>query len=171
MSGRVYYNEFSPDAIQLLQIFMGEGIIPKGVIDTRSIKDVEAKDLKGFNHCHFFAGYGGHAIALAQAGWPSEREIWSGSCPCQSFSAAGNQEGFADSRDLWPTWFELIRECEPEVILGEQVERAIKFGWLDRLENDLETAGYQVAAAIIPAAAVNAPHKRDRLWFFADRQK
>ena len=88
---------------------------------------------------------------------------------CPSFSAAGKGEGFDDPRHLWPAWFRLIRECRPAVCIGEQVDSAIGHGWLDLLGMDLEGEGYAVAAAVLPAASVGAPHKRNRLYFVADR--
>jgi site-specific DNA-cytosine methylase len=76
--------------------------------------------------------------------------------------------GAADDRHLWPVWFNLIRECRPDVIFGEQVEAAINHGWLDLVQADLEGEGYACGAAGIPAGGVGAPHIRQRLWFVAD---
>jgi DNA (cytosine-5)-methyltransferase 1 len=72
---------------------------------------------------------------------------------------------------LWPAWFELIQQCRPDVIFGEQVESAIKHGWLDLVQNDLERENYIVGAAGIPAAGVGAPHIRHRLYFVAQPSK
>jgi DNA (cytosine-5)-methyltransferase 1 len=66
--------------------------------------------------------------------------VWTGSCPCPSFSAAGKGEGFDDARHLWPDWARLIRECKPPVIFGEQADDAIGYGWLDLVQTDLEAA-------------------------------
>src|SRR5574343_421044 len=68
--------------------------------------------------------------------------VWTGSCPCQPFSAAGKGNGFADQRHLWPAWFHLIRECRPECVFGEQVASAIAHGWLDLVSADLEAEDY-----------------------------
>lgn len=87
--GRVYYNDNDEFACNWLCELMHEGLIPEGDIDQRSIRDVTARDLRGYRQCHFFAGIGGWPLALALAGWPDECEIWTGSCPCQPFSAAG----------------------------------------------------------------------------------
>ena len=84
-----YYNEFDPYAAQWLRNLIDAGHIPKGEVDSRSIKDVSASDLTGFVQCHFFAGLGGWSHALRLAGWPEDRPVWTGSCPCQPFSAAG----------------------------------------------------------------------------------
>ena len=164
----VYYNEFDPYAAQWLRNLIDAGHIAKGDVDTRSIKDVNASELVGYVQCHFFAGLGGWSHALRLAGWPDDRPVWTGSCPCQPFSAAGTQKGTADDRHLWPVWFNLIRECRPGVVFGEQVEAAINHGWLDLVQSDLESEGYACGAAGIPAAGVGAPHIRQRLWFVAD---
>ena len=76
--------------------------------------------------------------------------------------------GVTDERHLWPTWFNLIRECRPGVIFGEQVEAAINHGWLDLVQSDLEGEGYACGAVGLPAGGVGAPHIRQRLWFVAD---
>lgn len=163
----VYYNENKSSAVKWLKRLMEASLIPEGEIDSRSIMDVRPSDLKGFGQCHFFAGIGGWVEALRLAGWSSERPVWTGSCPCQPFSQAGNRKGFEDERDLWPVWFRLIKECRPATVFGEQVERAIKYGWLDRLSHDMETEGYAIGKAVLPACSVGAPHKRDRLWWVA----
>lgn len=165
-----YYNEFDPNAALWLQAAMDEGVIAKGVIDTRSIEDVIPDELIGFTQCHFFAGIGGWSIALRLAGWPDDKPVWTGSCPCQPFSTAGKGAGVDDPRHLWPAWFWLIQQCKPDTVFGEQVANAVTKGWLDDVAHDLENEGYAVGAAIIPACSVGAPHKRDRLWFVADRE-
>src|SRR3954468_1290688 len=133
---------------------MDAGVIAQGAIDTRSIEDVTPDDLKGFTQCHFFAGIGGGAFAPRISGWPDTRPVWTGSCPCQPFSAAGKGLGFADERHLWPSWFRLIRECRPGVVIGEQVASPAGLGWLDAVSDDLEGAGYAVGAFDLCAASV-----------------
>jgi DNA (cytosine-5)-methyltransferase 1 len=164
-----YYNEFDPYAAQWLRNLIDAGHLPKGEVDSRSIKDVKASELTGYTQCHFFAGLGGWSHALRLAGWPEDRPVWTGSCPCQPFSAAGKGAGAADERHLWPVWFNLIRECRPDVIFGEQVEAAINHGWLDLVQADLEGEGYACGAVGLPAGGVGAPHIRQRLWFVADQ--
>ena len=100
--------------------------------------------------------------------WSDTRPVWTGSCPCQPYSAAGKGKGAADERDLWPVWFRLIRECRPATVFGEQVSSAIAHGWLDRLAHDLEGEGYAIGSAEIPACGAGAFHKRERLWFVAN---
>jgi DNA (cytosine-5)-methyltransferase 1 len=165
-----YYNEIDPYAAEWLRNLIAAGRIAPGDVDERSIKDVRADDLKGYTQCHFFAGIGVWSYALRLAGWPDDRPVWTGSCPCQPFSAAGKGEGVNDERHLWPVWFNLIRQCKPRVVFGEQVEAAIRHGWLDLIQTDLEGIGYAVAPVGIPAAGFGAPHIRQRLWFVADAE-
>lgn len=162
-----YYNEIDPFAAQWLRNLIEAGLIPVGDVDTRSIEDVTPNDLQGYTQCHFFAGIGGWAYAARLAGWPDDRELWTGSPPCQPFSVAGKGLAQADERHLWPHYFRLIRACRPAVCMGEQVAAAVGKDWLDGVFADLEGIGYAAGAAIVPACAVNAPHRRDRLWFVA----
>lgn len=163
-----YYNEFDKYAAQWLRNLIAAGHIAPGDVDERSISDVRPSDLAGYTQCHFFAGIGGWSLALRLAGWPDDRAVWTGSCPCQPFSVAGAGHGVADERHLWPHWFHLVRTQRPPVIFGEQVDAAIAHGWLDLVQDDLEGEGYAFGAVGIPAAGVGAPHIRQRLWFVAD---
>jgi DNA (cytosine-5)-methyltransferase 1 len=163
-----YYNEFDPFAAAWLRELIKEGLIPDGEVDERSIVDVDGKDLKGFTQCHFFTGIGGWSYALELAGWEPTRPVWTGSPPCQPFSVAGNKKGQDDERHLWPHFFNLIRECKPATVFGEQVASAIRTGWFDDLQTDMENEGYATAMAVLPACSVGAPHKRERLFFVAD---
>ena len=162
-----YYNEIEPFAVEWLRNLIDAGLIPSGHVDNRSIEDVTPNDLRGYTQCHFFAGIGGWPLALALAGWPADREVWTGSCPCQPFSVAGKGMGTADQRHLWPAWFHLIRLCKPAVVFGEQVAAAVGHAWLDGVCADMEGQGYAIGAAVLPACAAGAPHRRDRLWFGA----
>lgn len=163
-----YYNEFDPQAAQWLRNLISAGLIPPGDVDERSIEDVTPNELNGYTQCHFFAGIGGWPLALALAGWPVDRPVWTGSCPCQPFSAAGRGDGFADQRHLWPAWFHLVRECRPGVVFGEQVASAVGHGWLDLVSSDLEAQGYACGSAVLGAHSVGAPHIRQRLYFVAN---
>jgi len=87
----VYYNEFDRGAAEWLRELMKAGVIPEGVVDERSIADVDSADLAGYDQCHFFAGIGGWAEALRLAGGGEWRGVWTGSCPCPPFSSAGKQ--------------------------------------------------------------------------------
>ena len=166
-----YYNEIDPFAAQWLRNLISAGHIAPGDVDERSIKDVKADDIKNYTQCHFFAGIGGWAYAARLAGWPDERPLWTGSAPCQPFSVAGRQKGTEDERHLWPVFFELIRACRPPVLMGEQVAAAVGKDWLDGVCADLEGIGYACGATVVPACAVDAPHRRDRLWFVADTMR
>jgi len=163
-----YYNENDPYAAQWLRNLIAAGHIAPGEVDDRSIADVTHTELAAFDQCHFFAGIGGWSFALRLAGWPDDQPVWTGSCPCQPFSAAGKQRGMSDERHLWPVWFNLIRQCAPDVIFGEQVESAVRHGWLDGVCADLEGEGYAVGATVLGAHSVGAPHIRQRLWWVAD---
>jgi DNA (cytosine-5)-methyltransferase 1 len=163
-----YYNEFDPGAAAWLRQLIAQGLIPPGNVDTRSITEIKPHELTRYTQCHFFAGIGGWSYALELAGWESSRKVWTGSCPCQPFSSAGKQLAQADERHLWPVFFNLIRECRPEFVFGEQVASAIGKGWLDGVSADLESAGYACGAAVLGAHSVGSPHIRQRLYWVAD---
>ncbi|MCX8005093.1 MAG: DNA cytosine methyltransferase [Burkholderiaceae bacterium] len=160
-----YYNECDPYAAQWLRNLIDSGHLPAGDVDTRSIIDVKPADLAGYDQCHFFAGIGGWSYALRLAGWPDDRPVWTGSCPCQPFSAAGKRRGENDERHLWPVFYRLIGECRPAVVFGEQVASPDGLRWLDGVLDDLDRAGYAGAAADLCAAGVGAPHIRQRLYW------
>jgi DNA (cytosine-5)-methyltransferase 1 len=161
----IYYNEFDPHAAAWLRNLCHANIIPPGDIDTRSIVEVSADDVKNYTQCHFFAGIGGWCHALHLAEWSVERPVWTGSCPCQPFSASGKGGAFDDPRHLWPFWYRLIDECRPPVVFGEQVASKDGLLWLDLVSTDMERSGYAFAANDLCAASVGAPHIRQRLWF------
>ncbi len=163
-----YYNEFDPKAAAWLRELIANNLIPAGEVDTRSITDVSPSDLHGFTQCHFFAGIGGWPLALRLAGWPEEKPVWTGSCPCQPFSVAGKGRGTDDERHLWPVFRELIRERKPSAVFGEQVASKSGREWLAGVFADLEAMGYRRAGADLCAAGAGAPHIRQRLYFVAD---
>lgn len=167
-----YYNEIDPYAAQWLRNLIEAGLIPAGEVDTRSIVEVQPNDLTSYTQCHFFAGIAGWAYALQLAGWPADRPVWTGSCPCQPFSCAGKRKGTADARHLWPEFFRLIRECRPATVFGEQVASKDGLRWLDGVFADLEGSGYTCGAVDLCAAGVGAPHIRQRLYWaaYADAQ-
>ena len=167
MDRKAYYNEIDPYAAQWLRNLIAAGHIPDGDVDERSIIDVQPMDLKNYAQCHFFAGIAGWSYALRLAGWPDDRPIWTGSCPCQPFSVAGKKRGKDDERHLWPHFFRLIRECRPEIVMGEQVAGKAGYDWLDGVCADLEAEDYACQSVDIPACAVNAPHIRQRLYWVA----
>lgn len=180
----MYFNEIEPFAAD----WLGQ-LYPGATIDRRSIVDVSARDVVGFRRCHFFGGIGGWEYALHLAGWPAERSVWTGSCPCQPFSSAGKGLGTADARHLWPDLCRLIAQCEPATIFGEQVASLDGRQWVAGVRADLEALGYAVGVADLCAAGagenaegwivrgdtvkwesvvLGAPHIRQRLFWVAN---
>lgn len=162
-----YYNEWDKGAAAWLRELIKQGHIPFGVVDERSITEVKPEDLDGFTQCHFFAGIGGWPLALRLAGVSEDTPLWTGSPPCQPFSAAGKQLGQLDPRHLAPVFLDLISEFRPPVLFGEQVAPAIAKSWMCDLQTHLEGEDYAVGFAVLPACSVGAPHKRERLFFGA----
>jgi len=89
-----------------------------------------------------------------------------GGYPCQPFSQAGKRQGAADDRHLWPEMLRVVKQARPSWVLAENVAGHITMG-LDQVLADLEGEGYACRAVVIPACAVNAPHRRDRVWIIA----
>lgn len=162
------YNEFDPGAAAWLTELISQGCIQEGIVDGRDIREIEGADLDGGGTVHLFAGIGGWAHALDLAGWPRDRPVWTGSCPCQPYSAAGKGKGDADERNLWPEMFRLILECRPDTVFGEQVEGAVGHGWLDRVCADLEGEGYAVGSCVLGAHSAGSPHIRQRIYWVAN---
>jgi len=99
-------------------------------------------------------------------------DILTGGFPCQPYSMAGKRLGKEDERHLWPEMLRAIREIAPRYVVGENVLGLTNWNGgmvFDEVHSDLESAGYEVQAVVLPAAAVNAPHGRDRVWFVAHR--
>lgn len=97
-------------------------------------------------------------------------DIISGGFPCQPYSTAGKRLGKEDERHLWPEMLRIIQEVAPRWVVGENVRGIISWNGgmvFDEVQSDLEAAGYEVQAFILPAVGVNAPHRRDRVWFIA----
>ena len=162
-----YYNEIDPYVADWLRNLIAAGHIAPGDVDERSIEDVHPDDIRSYTQCQFFAGIGVWSYALRRAGWPDDRPVWTGSCPCQPFSSAGKGAAFDDERHLWPAWHWLISQRRPPVVFGEQVASKDAEPWLDLVSTDLEALGFAAAAVAFPSASVGAPHKRDRTYFLA----
>lgn len=97
-------------------------------------------------------------------------DILTGGFPCQPYSAAGKRKGKEDDRHLWPEMLRAIREIRPRWVVGENVLGLVNWSGglvFDEVQADLEAAGYEVWAYVLPACAKNAPHRRDRVWFVA----
>lgn len=168
MKVAAYYNEIDPFAAQWLRNLIGGGHIAPGEVDERSIEDVTPDDLRGFTQCHFFAGIGVWSHSLRLAGWPDDKPVWTGSCPCQPFSAAGKGDGFADERHLWPHFFHLISERRPQHVFGEQVASGNANIWFDLVQADLEGMGYALGLVPFTSAGIGAPHIRERAYWVAN---
>lgn len=100
-------------------------------------------------------------------------DIISGGFPCQPFSSAGKRKGNKDDRHLWPEMLRVIGEVQPSYIVGENVYGLLNWSKglvFEQVCADLENEGYQVQPVILPACAVDAPHRRDRIWFVAYSQ-
>ncbi|HCA8828625.1 DNA cytosine methyltransferase [Klebsiella quasipneumoniae] len=168
MTPSAYYNEIDPFAAQWLRNLIAAGHIAPGEVDERSIEDVTPDDLRGFTQCHFFAGIGVWSHSIRLAGWPDDRPVWTGSCPCQPFSAAGKGDGFADERHLWPHFFHLISERRPQHVFGEQVASGNANTWFDLVQADLEGLGYAFGLVPFTSAGIGAPHIRERAYWVAN---
>jgi DNA (cytosine-5)-methyltransferase 1 len=94
-------------------------------------------------------------------------DLLTGGFPCQPFSVAGKRKGKEDNRFLWPEMFSVIKEIRPRWVVAENVAGIVRMA-LDDCLSDLEGEGYSTQAVIIPACAVNAPHRRDRVWIVAN---
>lgn len=97
-------------------------------------------------------------------------DILTGGFPCQPYSMAGKRKGKDDERHLWPEMLRAIREIQPRWVVGENVLGLVNWdGGLvfEEVQADLESQGYEVQPYVLPACAVGAPHRRDRVWFVA----
>lgn len=102
--------------------------------------------------------------------WRGRIDILTGGFPCQPYSTAGKRLGKADERHLWPEMLRAIREIQPRYIVGENVYGLINWNGglvFNEVQTDLENIGYKIQPVILPACAVNAPHRRERVWFVA----
>jgi DNA (cytosine-5)-methyltransferase 1 len=102
--------------------------------------------------------------------WRGSVDVISGGFPCQPYSTAGKRKGKDDERHLWPEMLRAIRESKPSFVVGENVRGLVNWDGgvvFDEVHADLEAQGFEVAAFLIPACSIGAPHKRDRIWFVA----
>lgn len=163
-----FYNEIDPFAAAWLRELMAADLIAPGIVDERSITEIDPNELDQYTQCHFFAGIGGWSYALRLAGWPDERPVWTGSCPCQPLSCAGQRKGHADERHLWPAFYRLIAKCRPAAVFGEQVAGKDGREWFCGVRADLEGIGYAIGGADLCAAGSGAKHIRQRIYWVAD---
>jgi DNA (cytosine-5)-methyltransferase 1 len=164
----LYYNEHDSEESRMAARTDAARRSRSGVVDERSITDVRPADLDGFSQCHFFAGIGVWSYALRNAGWSDERPVWTGSCPCQPFSGAGQRKGFEDERHLLPAWAGLIKARRPVVVFGEQVSDGDGLAWLDAVYAELDPEGYTIGAVDSCAAGFGAPMRSQRLYIVAE---
>lgn len=164
---KAYYNDHDKKVCAWLEQLIKNGDITKGDVDDRSITEITADDIAGYDIVHLFAGIGTWDYALNQAGW-GDRPVLTASLPCQPFSAAGKGLGKEDERHLLPQAVDLIIKSGIDTIFGEQVERAIAHGWLDDLQAVMEAKNYAVGHVVLGAHSVNMPHIRQRLYWVAD---
>jgi DNA (cytosine-5)-methyltransferase 1 len=102
--------------------------------------------------------------------WRGRIDLLTGGFPCQPYSTAGKRKGTADDRHLWPEMLRAIREIQPRYVVGENVRGLTNWNGglvFDEVQADLEAEGYEVIPFLLPACGVNAPHRRDRIWFVA----
>ena len=97
---------------------------------------------------------------------PPAVDLICGGFPCQPFSVAGKRQGKADDRYLWPEMLRIIQKVRPAWVFAENVPGIIGME-LNQVLSDLESEGYETGTIIIPACALNAPHRRDRVWIVA----
>jgi site-specific DNA-cytosine methylase len=162
-----YYNDIEEYACEWMRNLVDSDDISMGVVDGRSILDVVADELVGYQRIHLFSGIGGWDLALSMSGVQFDCTVLTASCPCQPFSAAGKQKGEKDERHLWPEALRVIKGLRPGFVFGEQVASKLGRTWLSRVQTDLEALGYRFGAADLCAAGIGAPHIRQRLYWGA----
>jgi DNA (cytosine-5)-methyltransferase 1 len=103
-----------------------------------------------------------------------EIDVLTGGFPCQPYSSAGKRLGKADERHLFPHMLRCVKEVKPKYVIGENVRGLVNWNGglvFHEVQDDLEREGYEVQSFLIPAAGVNAPHQRYRIWFVAFNSK
>ena len=192
----VFYNDMDPYVCKWIENLIAKGHLPKGDVQCKTIQELKPDELREYRQVHLFVGIGGWPLALKLAGWPEERLVWTGSCPCPPFSSSGpnftcpkceatspvpcprrvgfficwycENSWFADARHLWPEMWALIAELRPPTVFGEQVASADGRVWLSGVQASLEILGFDFAAADLCAAGVSAPHIRQRIFWLAN---
>lgn len=102
--------------------------------------------------------------------WRGKIDILTGGFPCQPYSTAGKRKGTEDDRHLWPEMLRAIREIKPQWVVGENVSGLVSWNGglvFEEVQSDLEAEGYEVLPILLPACGLDAPHKRERVWFMA----
>ncbi len=158
------YVDTDPFACEWTENLIAAGHVAPGVVWNRDVWDIVPDELEPFTQVHLFAGIAVWSYALRSAGWPDDRPVWTASCPCQPFSAAGARRGFADERDAWPAVLHLLRARRPVTLFGEQVGSAGE--WWTRLLADLSDSEY-VAGGVDSCASIHGHPRRRRIYFAA----
>lgn len=161
-----YYNDNDPFCCAVLRERMADGLIPEGVIDERDFRTIDYRELGRYKQVHLFAGIGGFALAARMAGWPDDRELWTAGFPCQPVSVAGKRLAQEDERWLWPWIARAVREVRPRLVMLENVPGLFHSGFGDVL-GGLAEGGFDAEWGVVSAAAVGAPHLRERVWILA----
>jgi DNA (cytosine-5)-methyltransferase 1 len=161
-----YYNDIDPFCCAVLRRHVASGELPSGVVDERDIRTVDAEELTKHAQIHLFAGIGGFPLGLRMAGWPDDKPILTAGFPCQPVSVSSKRLGQRDPRWLWPEVARVVRVVRPPLVLLENVTGLLARGMGDVL-GDLAALGYDAEWQSIPAAAVGAPHIRERVWIVA----
>ena len=163
----VYYNDNEPFCCEVLRARIADGSLPAGVVDDRDVRTIDPDEFREFQQIHLFAGIGGFALAQRWAEWPDEWSLVTGGPPCQPTSVAGAQRGESDDRYLWPEMARLVEGRNPRFVLYENPPGTPELSF-DRVCADLEGQGYEVwPPVVLPACALGAPHRRDRVWIVA----
>lgn len=167
----VYYNEIDDFCCSWLSNLMDDGSISPGKIDNRDIRDVTPVELTHYERAHFFAGIGVWELALNISGWSGP--IWTGSCPCQPFSAAGKGDGFDDERHLWPAfhWHITHGKSADVPVVGEQVASKAGRAWFDLVQSDMEALDHACGAVDTSAAGNGAPFIGQRLYWLGSTHR
>ena len=186
------YNDIEAYAAKLLNFRIQDGWLPAGAVSTEDIRVLCDQDLSNFDHVHLFAGIGGFPLAARTAGVPDDFKLFTAGFPCQPFSNAGARAGTQDNRYLWPQTLAALKSHRPDVAILENVAglasmafpslptlldiktyrqwicdyfyRKRELGVLHQICEDIEQAGYTLQPIIVPACAVDAKHRRDRIW-------
>jgi len=149
-----------PDAKQCADIRSVHGVLAHTQSHARQLQHGQREGVRDQSAKHGASGVAQCAACLRPV------DVITGGFPCQPFSVAGKRRGTADDRHLWPQMRRVIEEVRPRWVVAENVPGLIKLA-LDEVLSDLETLGYTVGAVTIPACAVDAPHRRERLWIVA----
>jgi DNA (cytosine-5)-methyltransferase 1 len=163
----IWYNDNNAYACRVLRARVLDGRLPMGDVDERNIETIQPWEVQQYTQWHLFAGIGVFPLGLKWAGIPDHFRILTGGFPCQDISNAGLRAGIDGTRSgLWGEMARFIRFLRPDCVLVENVSALLHRG-MERVLADLSACGYDAEWDCIPAAAVGAPHQRDRIFIVA----